>query len=142
MKAIKTDKDILDKIENNEIVNVDSISSDDLFKIIKDIEPYKGLDISNIEGIDKIIITPVSCLDGPQDSLIIKKDEYPQFDDLLSKLIIDDDSYCTSYIIIELYKGTKLIVKGYLYDLDSIEEEKMLEAINQAKEWLKQKQKL
>lgn len=71
MKAIKTDKDILDKIENNEIVNVDSISSDDLFKIIKDIEPYKGLDISNIEGIDKIIITPVSCLDGPQDSLII-----------------------------------------------------------------------
>lgn len=36
MKAIKTDKDILDKIENNEIVNVDSISSDDLFKIIKD----------------------------------------------------------------------------------------------------------
>ena len=49
MKAIKTDKDILDKIENNEIVNVDSISSDDLFKIIKDIEPYKGLDIPNIK---------------------------------------------------------------------------------------------
>ncbi len=34
MKAIKTDKDILDKIENNEIVNVDSISSDDLFKTL------------------------------------------------------------------------------------------------------------
>ena len=142
MKAIKTDKDILDKIENNEIVNVDSISSDDLFKIIKDIEPYKGLDIPNIKETDKIVITPVSCLNGPKESLIIKKDEYPQFDDLLSKLIIDDDSYCTSYIIIELYKGTKLIVKGYLYDLDSIEEEKMLEAIKQAKEWLKQKQKL
>lgn len=142
MKAIKTDKDILDKIENNEIVNVDSISSDDLFKIIKDIKPYKGLDIPNIKETDKIIITPVSCLNGPQDSLIIKKDEYPQFDDLLSKLIINDNSYCTSYIIIELYKGTKLIVEGYLYNLDSIEEEKMLEAINQAKEWLKQKQKL
>ena len=142
MKAIKTDKDILDKIENNEIVNVDSISSDDLFKIIKDIKPYKGLDIPNIKETDKIVITPVSCLNGPQDSLIIKKDEYPQFDDLLSKLIIDDNSYCTSYIIIELYKGTKLIVEGYLYNLDSTEEEKMLEAINQAKEWLKQKQKL
>ena len=142
MKAIKTDKDILDKIENNEIVNVDSISSDDLFKIIKDIEPYKGLDIPNIKETDKIVITPVSCLNGPQDSLIIRKDEYPQFDDLLSKLIIDDNSYCTSYTIIELYKGTKLIVEGYLYNLDSTKEEKMLEAINQAKEWLKQKQKL
>lgn len=102
----------------------------------------KVLDISNIEGIDKIIITPVSCLNGPKESLIIKKDEYPQFDDLLSKLIIDEDSYCTSYTIIELYKGTKLIVEGYLYDIDSIEEEKMWETINQAKEWLKQKQKL
>ena len=102
----------------------------------------KVLDISNIEGIDKIIITPVSCLNGPKESLIIKKDEYPQFDDLLSKLIIDEDSYCTSYKIIELYKGTKLIVKVYLYDIDSIEEEKMLETIDQAKEWLKQKQKL
>ena len=139
---MKTDKDILDKIKDSISINIDSISSDDLFKIIKDIEPYKGLDIPNIKETDKIVITPVSCLYGPQDSLIIKKDEYPQFDDLLSKLIIDDDSYCTSYIIIELYKGTKLIVKGYLYDLDSIEEEKMLEAINQAKEWLKQKQKL
>ena len=100
------------------------------------------MDIPNIKETDKIVITPVSCLNGPQDSLIFKKDEYPQFDDLLSKLIIDDDSCCTSYIIIELYKGTKLIVEGYLYDLNSIEEEKMLEAINQAKEWLKQKQKL
>ena len=27
--------------------------------------------------------------------------------------------------------------KGYLYDIDSIEEEKMLETIDQAKEWLK-----
>lgn len=100
------------------------------------------MDIPNIKETDKIVITPVSCLYGPQDSLIIKKDEYPQFDDLLSKLIIDEDSYCTSYTIIELYKGTERIVEGYLYDLDSIEEEKMLEAINQAKEWFKQKQKL
>lgn len=140
MKAIKTDKDILDKIENNEIVNVDSISSDDLFKIIKDIEPYKGLDIPNIKETDKIIITPVSCLDGPQDSLIIKKDEYPQFDDLLSKLIIDKDSYCTSYTIIKLYKGTRLIIRGYLYDVSKIKE--MWETIKQAKEWFKKKQKL
>lgn len=139
---MKTDKDILDKIKDSISINIDSISSDDLFKIIKDIEPYKGLDIPNIKETDKIVITPVSCLYGPQDSLIIKKDEYPQFDDLLSKLIIDDDSFCTSYTIIELYKGTERIVEGCLYDLDSTEEEKMLKAINQAKEWLKQKQKL
>lgn len=142
MKAIKTDKDILDKIENNEIVNVDSISSDDLFKIIKDIEPYKGLDIPNIKETDKIVITPVFCYNGPQKSLIIKKDEYPQFNDLLYKLKIDDNTWCTGYTIIELYKGTELIVNGYLYDKDSIEEEKMWETIKQAKEWLKQKQKL
>lgn len=128
MKTVKTGKDIFDKIENNEI--------------IKNTKFYKGLYIPNIKDTDKIIITPVSCLNGPKESLIIKKDEYPQFDDLLSKLIIDEDSYCTSYTIIELYKGTKLIVKGYLYDIDSIEEEKMWETINQAKEWLKQKQKL
>lgn len=102
----------------------------------------KVLDISNIEGIDKIIITPVFCYNGPQKPLIIKKDEYPQFDDLLYKLKIDDNTWCTGYTIIEFYKGTDLIVKGYLYDKDSIEEEKMWETINQAKEWLKQKQKL
>lgn len=128
MKTVKTGKDIFDKIENNEI--------------IKNTKFYKGLYIPNIKDTDKIIITPVSCLNGPKESLIIKKDEYPQFDDLLSKLIIDEDSYCTSYTIIELYKGTKLIVKGYLYDIDSIEEEKMLETIDQAKEWFKKKQKL
>lgn len=100
----------------------------------------KGLYIPDIKDTDKIIITPVSCLDGPQDSLIIKKDEYPQFDDLLSKLIIDKDSYCTSYTIIKLYKGTKLIIRGYLYDVSKIKE--MWDAINQAKEWFKQKQKL
>ena len=113
MKAIKTDKDILDKIENNEIVNVDSISSDDLFKIIKDIEPYKGLDISNIEGIDKIIITPVSCLDGPQDSLIIKKDEYPQFDVLMSKLKINNPTK-NFYE----FKTEDFEVEGYDYNHD------------------------
>lgn len=138
---MKIDKDILDKTENNEIINVDSISSDDLFKIIKNIEPYKGLDIPNIKDTDKIVVTPVSCLNGPKDSLIIKKDEYPQFDDLLSKLIIDEDSYCTSYTIIELYKGTERIVEGYLYDYGSKIKE-MRDAVNQAKEWLKQKQKL
>lgn len=139
---MKTDKDILDKIKDSISINIDSISSEELLEIIKYIESEKVLDISNIEGVDKIVITPVSCLNGPKESLIIKKDEYPQFDDLLSKLIIDEDSYCTSYTIIELYKGTKLIVEGYLYDIDSIEEEKMLETIDQAKEWLKQKQKL
>lgn len=100
----------------------------------------KVLDISDIKDTDKIVITPVSCLDGPQDSLIIKKAEYPQFDDLMSKLIIDKDSYCTSYTIIKLYKGTKLIIRGYLYDVCKIKE--MWEAINQAKEYIKQKQKL
>ena len=126
MKTVKIDKDILDKIENNEV--------------IKNTKSYKGLYIPDIKDTDKIIITPVSCLDGPQDSLIIKKAEYPQFDDLLSKLIIDEDSYCTSYTIIKLYKGTRLIIRGYLYDVSKIKE--MWEAINQAKEWLKQKQKL
>ena len=123
---MKIDKDILDKIENNEV--------------IKNTKSYKGLYIPDIKDTDKIVITPVSCLDGPQDSLIIKKDEYPQFDDLLSKLIIDEDSYCTSYTIIKLYKGTKLIIRGYLYDVSKIKE--MWEAINQAKEWFKKKQKL
>lgn len=137
---MKIDKDILDKTENNEIINVDSIFSDDLFKITKDIEPYKGLDIPNIKDTDKIVITPVSCLNGPQDSLIVKKDEYPQFDDLMSKLKINNRHHCTSYTIIKLYKGTKLIIRGYLYDISKIKE--MWEAINQAKEWLKQKQKL
>lgn len=137
---MKIDKDILDKIKDSISINIDSISSEELLEIIKYIESEKVLDISNIEGVDKIVITPVSCLDGPQDSLIIKKDEYPQFDDLLSKLIIDEDSYCTSYTIIELYKGTERIVEGYLYDVSKIKE--MWEAINQAKEWLKQKQKL
>lgn len=114
---MKTDKDILDKIKDSISINIDSISSEELLEIIKYIESEKVLDISNIEGVDKIVITPVSCLNGPKESLIIKKDEYPQFDDLLSKLIIDEDSYCTSYTIIELYKGTKLIVEGYLYDI-------------------------
>lgn len=140
MKTVKTGKDILDNIKDSISINIDSISSEELLEIIKYIESEKVLDTSNIEGVDKIVITPVSCLDGPQDSLIIKKDEYPQFDDLLSKLIIDKDSYCTSYTIIKLYKGTKLIIRGYLYDVSKIKE--MWEAINQAKEWLKQKQKL
>ena len=135
---MKIDKDILDNIKDSMSINVDSISSEELLEIIKYIESEKVLDTSNIKGIDKIVITPVSCLDGPQDSLIIKKDEYPQFDDLLSKLIIDEDSYCTSYTIIELYKGTELIVEGYLYDYGSKIKE-MWEAINQAKEWFKQK---
>lgn len=137
---MKIDKDILDKIKDSVSINVDSISSDELLEIIKYIESEKVLDTSNIEGIDKIIITPVSCLDGPQDSLIIKKDEYPQFDDLMSKLKTNNRHYCTSYTIIELYKGTELIVKGYLYDVCEIKE--MWEAINQAKDWFKQKQKL
>lgn len=138
---MKIDKDILDKIKDSISINIDSISSEELLEIIKYIESEKVLDTSNIEGVDKIVITPVSCLNGPKDSLIIKKDEYPQFDDLLSKLIIDEDSYCTSYTIIELYKGTERIVEGYLYDYGSKIKE-MRDAVNQAKEWLKQKQKL
>lgn len=94
------------------------------------------MDIPNIKETDKIVITPVSCLYGPQDSLIIKKDEYPQFDVLMSKLKINNRHLCTSYTIIKLYKGTKLIIRGYLYDISKIKE--MWEAIKQAKEWLKQ----
>ena len=99
----------------------------------------KVLDVSNIEGIDKIVFTPVSYFSGPQESLIFKKDEYPQFDNLLSKLKINKYSYRPSYTLVEFYKGTKLIIKGYL---EYFKAKEMWEAINQAKEWLKQKQKL
>lgn len=138
---MKIDKGILDKIKDSVSINVDSISSDELLEIIKYIESEKVLDTSNIEGIDKIIITPVFCYNGPQKPLIIKKDEYPQFDDLLSKLKINARHHCRSYTIIELYKGTELIVEGYLYDYGSKIKE-MWETINQAKDWFKKKQKL
>ena len=138
---MKIDKGILDKIKDSVSINVDSISSDELLEIIKYIESEKVLDTSNIEGIDKIIITPVFCYNGPQKPLIIKKDEYPQFDDLLYKLKINARHHCRSYTIIELYKGTELIVEGYLYDYGSKIKE-MWETINQAKDWFKKKQKL
>lgn len=138
---MKIDKGILDKIKDSVSINVDSISSDELLEIIKYIESEKVLDTSNIEGIDKIIITPVFCYNGPQKPLIIKKDEYPQFDDLLSKLKINNRHYRRSYTIIELYKGTELIVEGYLYDYGNKIKE-MWETINQAKDWFKKKQKL
>lgn len=99
----------------------------------------KVLDISNIEGIDKIVFTPVSYFSGPQESLIFKKDEYPQFDNLLSKLKINKYSYRPGYTLVEFYKGTKLIIKGYL---EYFKAKEMWETIKQAKEWLKQKQKL
>ena len=38
--------------------------------------------------------------------------------------------------------GTELIVRGYLYDRDALGRKKMWEVIDQAKKWLKQKQKL
>lgn len=130
----------LDKIKDSISINIDSISSEELLEIIKYIESEKVLDISNIEEIDKIIITPVFCYNGPQKPLIIKKDEYPQFDDLLSKLKIKARHHNRSYTIIELYKGTELIVKGYFDYSNKIKE--MRDAINQAKEWFKKKQKL
>lgn len=51
---MKIDKDILDKIKDSISINIDSISSEELLEIIKYIESEKILDISNIEGIDKI----------------------------------------------------------------------------------------
>lgn len=133
---MKIDKDILDNIKDSISININSISSEELLEIIKYIESEKVLDTSNIEGIDKIIITPVFCYNGPQKPLIIKKDEYLQFDDLLSKLKIKAHHHCRSYTIIEFYKGTELIVEGYFDYSNKIKE--MQDAVNQAKEWLKQ----
>lgn len=137
---MKIDKDILDKIKDSISINIDSISLKKLSELIKYIMSDEVLDTSNIEGIDKIIITPVFCYNGPQKPLIIKKDEYPQFDDLLSKLKIKAHHYNRSYTIIELYKGTELIVEGYFEYSNKIKE--MRDAVKQAKDWFKKKQKL
>lgn len=57
----------------------------------------------------------------------------------MSKLKINKYSYRPNYTLVEFYKGNKLIIKGYL---EYFKTKEMWEAINQAKEWLKQKQKL
>lgn len=114
MELIKIGKGIVDRIKNIDIINIDSISLKKLSELIKYIMSDKVLDTSNIEGIDKIIITPVFSFSESSESLIIKKDEYPKFDDLISKLKINKYSYCSNYTIIEFYKDTELIIKGYL----------------------------
>lgn len=83
----------------------------------------------DIKKVDKIEITDVGCLTGPMNTLAVTKNNYPKFDELLSILEkYNGRNMCTSYITIDFSDCS-------LYKEAS-------NAIDQAKEWLKQKQKL
>lgn len=83
----------------------------------------------DIKKVDKIEITDVGCLTGPMNTLAVTKNNYPKFNELLSILEkYNGRSMCTSYITIDFSDCS-------LYKEAS-------NAIDQAKEWLKQKQKL
>lgn len=113
---------------------------------------YRDVDV-DIKKVDKIEITDVDCYEGPNDTLIITKNNYPKFDELLSILEkYNGRSGCTSYIDISFYKVNKYF--GYTRNLgyktidfsasrSSYKDEKeAYNAIKQAKEWFKKKQKL
>lgn len=96
----------------------------------------------------------VDCYEGPKDdTLIVTKNNYPKFDELLSILEkYNGRSMCTSYIDISFYKVNKYF--GYTRNLgyktidfsasrSSYKDEKeAYNAIKQAKDWFKKKQKL
>lgn len=89
---------------------------------------YRDVDV-DIKKVDKIEITDVDCYEGPNDTLIITKNNYPKFDELLS--------------ILEKYNG-KSGGTGYI-DIgfsDCSLYKEASNAIDKAKEWFKQKQKL
>lgn len=89
---------------------------------------YRDVDV-DIKKVDKIEITDVGCLTGPMNTLAVTKNNYPKFDELLSILEkYNGRNMCTSYITIDFSDCS-------LYKEAS-------NAIDQAKEWLKQKQKL
>ncbi len=97
----------------------------------------------DIKKVDKIEITDVGCLTGPMNTLAVTKNNYPKFNELLSILEkYNGRSMCTSYIIVSFYKGNEYL--GYItIDFsDCSFYKKASNTIDQAKEWLKQKQKL
>lgn len=97
----------------------------------------------DIKKVDKIEITDVGCLTGPMNTLAVTKNNYPKFDELLSTLEkYNGRSMCTSHIIISFYKGYERL--GYItMDFSDCSLYKdASNAINQAKEYIKQKQKL
>lgn len=68
---------------------------------------YRDVDV-DIKKVDKIKITDVNCLTGPTNTLIVTKNNYPKFDELLSILEkYNGRNRCTSYIIISFYKGNE-----------------------------------
>lgn len=76
-------------------------------------------------------------------TLAVTKNNYPKFNELLSILEkYNGRSMCTSYIIVSFYKGNEYL--GYItIDFsDCSFYKKASNTIDQAKEWLKQKQKL
>lgn len=103
---------------------------------------YRDVDV-DIKKVDKIEITDVDCYEGPNDTLIITKNNYPKFNELLSILEkYNGRSMCRSYIIISFYKGYERL--GYItmdFSVCSLYKDAS-NAIKQAKDWLKQKQKL
>ena len=123
-----------------------------LYFILNERAVYRDVDV-DIKKVDKIEITDVDCYEGPNDTLIITKNNYPKFNELLSILEkYNGRSGCTSYIDISFYKVNKYF--GYTRNLgyktidfsasrSSYKDEKeAYNAIKQAKDWFKQKQKL
>lgn len=103
---------------------------------------YRDVDV-DIKKVDKIEITDVDCYEGPNDTLIITKNNYPKFNELLSILEkYNGRSGCTSYIIISFYKGYERLGYITMYFSDCSLYKEASNAINQAKEYIKQKQKL
>lgn len=107
---------------------------------------YRDVDV-DIKKVDKIEITDVDCYEGPNDTLIITKNNYPKFDELLSILEkYNGKSGGTGYIDIGFYKVNKYF--GYTtIDFSASrssykDEKEAYNAIKQAKDWFKQKQKL
>lgn len=75
---------------------------------------YRDVDV-DIKKVDKIEITDVDCYEGPKDdTLIVTKNNYPKFDELLLEKY-NGRSGCTSYIDISFYKVNKYF--GYTRNL-------------------------
>ena len=97
----------------------------------------------DIKKVDKIEITDVGCLTGPMNTLVVTKNNYPKFNELLSILEkYNGRNWCTSYIDISFYKRNENLGYTTIDFSDCSLYKETYNAINQAKEWLKQKQKL
>lgn len=100
---------------------------------------YRDVDV-DIKKVDKIEITDVGCYEGPNDTLIITKNNYPKFDELLSILEkYNGRNWCTSYIIISFYKGNENLGYTTIDFSDCPLYKEASNAINQAIEYIKQK---